>query len=59
MKKLLRDKGLVERVGVLLERGGGGGGSKVFHQFSFGKAFFHDHWNTFFCLVNIQACCNQ
>ena len=55
MKKLLRNRGLVER-GVLLERGF----SKLFYQFFFRKACFHNYWNTsFFCLVNIQACCSQ
>ena len=39
---------------------GKGGGSKLFHQFFFGKAFFQYYWNTFFfCLVNIHAYCNQ
>ena len=39
---------------------GKGGGSKLFHQIFFGKAFFQYYWNTsFFCLVNIHAYCNQ
>ena len=44
-EKLLRDKGYLKG-GVLLEREGGRF-SKLFHHFSF------------FCLVNIYACCNQ
>ena len=44
-KKLLRNRGLVERGGSLRK---GGGGSKLFHQFSFRKACFHYCWNTFF-----------
>ena len=47
MKKLLRNRGLVERGEILLERGV----SKLFHQFSFRKACFHYYWNTIFCLV--------
>ena len=50
MKKLLRNRGLVER---------GEGGSKLFNQFSLRKVCFHYYWNTFFCLVNIHTCCNQ
>ena len=53
MKKLLRKRGLVERV-VLLERGG------------FPNCFINFHSEKhvslpldFFCLVNIHACCNQ
>ena len=54
MKKLLRNRGLVER------EGGGSlrkGVSKLFHQFSIRKAGFRYYWN--FCLVTIPACCNQ
>ena len=47
MKKLLRNRRLVERGEILLERGV----SKLFHQFSFRKACFHYYWNTIFCLV--------
>ena len=36
MKKLLRNKGLAEKGGVLLERGA----SKLFHHFPLGKACF-------------------
>ena len=57
MKKLLRNRGLVER-GVLLERRV----SKLLYQFFFRKAYIHYYWNTFFlffCLVNVHACCNQ
>ena len=53
MKKLLRNRGVCWKRGVLLERGI----SKLFHQFSLKKACFHYYWN--FCLVNIHTCCNQ
>ena len=39
MKKLLRNRGLVERRG----------NSKLFHQFFFRKACFHYYWNFFVC----------
>ena len=58
MKKLLRNRGLVER-GASLRKGWV---SKSFYQFFLRKACFHYYWNTFFsffCLVNIHACCNQ
>ena len=42
-KKLFGRGGLVKGGGALLERG-----FKLFHQFSFRKACFHYHWNTFF-----------
>ena len=54
MKKLLRDRGLVER-GVLLESGGFQIVSSVFLQ----KSMFSLLLEYFFCLVNIHACCNQ
>ena len=54
MKKLFRNRVLVEREGALRKSGV----TKWFHQFSFRKACFHYYWN-FFCLVNIHACCNQ
>ena len=44
MKKLLRNRGLVERGGGLLERRI----SKLFYQFLFRKSCFHYYWNTFF-----------
>ena len=53
MKKLLRNRGLVEKGAWYSLRGG----SKLFHQFSLRKACFHYYWN--FCLVNIHTCCNQ
>ena len=56
MKNCSEIGGLVERGGVLLERGRG---SKLFQQFSLRKACFHYYWNTFFCQVNIHTCCNQ
>ena len=43
MKKLLRNRGLVERGGPLKKRGV----SKLFHQFSFRKACFHYYWGFF------------
>ena len=57
MKKLLRNRGLVERGGGPLRKRGV---SKLFHQFFFRKACFHYLITIgFFCLVNIHACCNQ
>ena len=53
MKNLLKNRGLVERVGYSQK----GGISKLFHKFSLRKACFHCYWN--FCLVNIHTCCNQ
>ena len=35
------------------------GRGQIFHQFFFRKACFYYYWNTFFCMVNIHACCNQ
>ena len=40
MKKLFSNRGLVERGGPLRKRGV----SKLFHPFSFRKAFFHCYW---------------
>ena len=40
MKKLLINRGLVEREGLLRKRGI----SKLFHQFSFREACFHYYW---------------
>ena len=54
-EKLLKNRGLVERGGVLIERGV----SKLFHQFPLRKACFRYYCNTFFCRVNIHTCCNQ
>ena len=54
MKKLLRNRGLVERGRVLLERGGF---SNCFISFPSEKHVFITIG--FFCLVNIHACCNQ
>ena len=56
MKKLLRNRGLVERGkggGVLLERGFSN--SSVFLK----KSMFSLLLEYFFCLVNIRICCNQ
>ena len=53
MKKL-RNSGLVERGGVLLERGGFQTVSSVFLQKSLFSLLLD-----FFCLVNIHACFNQ
>ena len=53
MKKLLRNRGLVER-GVLLERGGF---PNCFISFPSEKHVFITIG--LFCLVNIHACCNQ
>ena len=55
MKKLFRNRGLVERGGFSQN----GGISKLFHQFPLRKACFHYNWNTFFCLLNIHTCCNE
>ena len=55
MKKLLRDRGLVER-GVSLKKGGFQIFSSVFLQKSMFSLLLE---NFFFCLVNIHACCNQ
>ena len=49
MKKLLRNRGLVERG----ESSQKEGVSKLFNQFSFRKSCFHYYW-IFFCLVNIH-----
>ena len=54
MKKLFRNRVLVEREGALRKSGV----TKLFHQFSFRKACFHYYWN-FFCLVNIHTCNQQ
>ena len=58
MNKLLRNRWTGWKARVLLERRGwGGGGFKLFHQFSLRKTSFHCYLN--FCLVNIHTCCNQ
>ena len=54
MKKLLRDRGLVERGGGSLRKRGV---SKLFHHFSRRRVLLLFEYN-FFCLVNIHACCN-
>ena len=54
MKKLLEDRGLVER-GSLLEWETFEVVSTVFLQ----KSMFSLLLEYFFCLVNIHACCNQ
>ena len=54
MKKLLRNMGLVEREGVLLESGGF---PNCYISFSSEKYVFITIG--FFCLVNIHTCCNQ
>ena len=64
MKKLFRNRGLVERRGSLRKRGGGGGGLghivlSVFLQKSMFLLPLEYFFFLFFFLVNIHACCNQ
>ena len=54
MKKLFRNRGLVERGGSVRK-----GGFQIVSSVFLNKNMFSLLLEYFFCLVNIQTCCNQ